>query len=200
MKRFFKHLALIAGSSALLLLLIFLSLKYYTRHGESQKVPDVMEMRSDKAMRLLESEGLVPVVIDSVFAEKIPRLGVVDQNPEAGFEVKKGRKIYLVVNALDVPMVEMPDLAGKSSLKEAKNRLAVAGLQLGELIERPDPSVLTEFDQPVIEQLFEDERILPGTPVKKFSKIDLVIGTMIKSSEDETEGEFEEMLDGEERY
>lgn len=181
MKNILKHLFFIALSSVALLLLILLSLKYYTRHGQSQNVPNVVEMRSDKAMRLLESEGLIPVIVDSVFVENFPKLGIVDQNPDADSKVKKDRKIYLIVNSLDVPMVDMPDIAGKSSLRQARNQLAVVGLRIGSIIEKPDPTVKTEFDQPVLEQLFDDERILPGTPVKKFSEIDLVVGKMIES-------------------
>jgi beta-lactam-binding protein with PASTA domain len=192
MKKILKHLFFIALSLGAVLLLILLSLKFYTRHGQMQNVPDVVEMRSDKAMRLLESEGLIPVIVDSVFAENFPRLGIVDQNPDAGAEVKKGRKIYLVVNSLDVPMVEMPDIAGKSSLRQAKNQLAVVGLRVGEIIERPDPTVQTEFDQPVLEQLFEDERILPGSPVKKFSEIDLVVGKMIENKDSTSAETLEE--------
>jgi len=192
MKKILKHLFFIALSLGAVLLLILLSLKFYTRHGQMQNVPDVVEMRSDKAMRLLESEGLIPVIVDSVFAENFPRLGIVDQNPDSGAEVKKGRKIYLVVNSLDVPMVEMPDIAGKSSLRQAKNQLAVVGLRVGEIIERPDPTVQTEFDQPVLEQLFEDERILPGSPVKKFSEIDLVVGKMIENKDSTSAETLEE--------
>lgn len=171
-----KHLGYIALAFAALILLILLSLRFYTRHGETQKVPDVINLHVDKAIQLLEDENLNAVVVDSVFAENTPKMGIVDQNPRAGQEVKKGRKIYLVINSLDVPMVEMPDLAGKTSLRQAKNILEVKGFKLGKVIERPDPSVLTEHDQPVLEQLYRNERIIPGTEIKKFSVIDLVIG------------------------
>lgn len=175
-KEVLKHLAYIVMAFVALLLLILLSLRFYTRHGETQKVPDVLNLHVDKAIQILEDENLGAVVVDSVFAENTPKMGIVDQNPRAGQEVKKGRKIYLVVNSLDVPMVEMPDLAGKTSLRQAKNILEVKGFKLGKIIERPDPSVLTEHDQPVLEQLYRNERIIPGTEIKKFSVIDLVIG------------------------
>lgn len=77
-------------------------------------------------------------------------------------------------------MVEMPDLAGKTSFQLAVKMLKSKGLELGERIERPDPSIQSAENEPVLEQRLsgQSEEIAPGTPVRMHSKIDLVVATM----------------------
>jgi beta-lactam-binding protein with PASTA domain len=150
-------------------------------------VPNVQELRIDKAIRLLEDHGLSYAVTDTVYREGIELMSIVSQNPESGMKVKKGRKIYLVINAEDLPMVEMPDLAGKTSFQLAVKMLKSKGLELGERIERPDPSIQSAENEPVLEQRLsgQSEEIAPGTPVRMHSKIDLVVATM-PGNEDST--------------
>ena len=101
-----------------------------------------------------------------------------EQTPAPMNKVKKGRKIYLTVNSLDVPEVEMPDIAGKMSFEQAKKTLEGKGLLLGEITRQPDPSISSAADMPVFEQLYRGEPITPGTKIKRKSKIDLVVGVM----------------------
>jgi hypothetical protein len=168
--------------------IFYLLLSAYTRHGQIPvEVPNVQELRIDKAIRLLEDHGLSYAVTDTVYREGIELMSIVSQNPESGMKVKKGRKIYLVINAEDLPMVEMPDLAGKTSFQLAVKMLKSKGLELGERIERPDPSIQSAENEPVLEQRLsgQSEEIAPGTPVRMHSKIDLVVATM-PGNEDST--------------
>lgn len=191
-----KHILLMALVMVGLGIIFYFLLSSYTRHNqEPVEIPNVQELRIDKAIRLLEERGLTYAVTDTVYREGIELMSIVSQNPDAGMKVKKGRKIYLVINSEDLPMVEMPDLAGKTSFQLAVKILNSKGLELGEKIERPDPSIQSAENEPVLEQRLSgrSEEIAPGTPVKMHSKIDLVVATMI-GNEDSTaiEAEFSE--------
>lgn len=156
----------------------FFVINIYTRKGQTQEVPKVTGMSIDKAVAILEENDLDYTIIDSVYDENITRHHVTDQSPLPFNQVKKGRKIYLTVNSLDVPEVEMPDIAGKMSYEQALKTLSGMGLVLGKVTEQQDPSITSASDKPVFEQLYRGEPITPGTRIKRKSKIDLVVGVM----------------------
>ena len=132
---------------------------------------------------MLEENDLDYFIADSVFNDDAPRNSVMDQSPAAMSTVKKGRKIYLTVNSLDVPEVEMPDIAGIMSFEQAKKTLEGKGLVVGFVTKQPDPSITSAADMPVFEQLYRGAPISPGTKVKRKSKIDLVVGVMENQSD-----------------
>lgn len=156
----------------------FFVINIYTRKGQTEEVPKITGMSVEKAIEILEEHDLDYIIADSVFDDEAPRHSVMDQSPAAMSLVKKGRKIYLTVNSLDVPEVDMPDIAGKMSFEQAKKTLIGKGLVLGKVTEQPDPSITSAADMPVFEQLYRGEPISPGTKVKRKSKIDLVVGVM----------------------
>lgn len=156
----------------------FFVINIYTRKGQTNEVPKVTGMHIDKAIQILEDSDLNYTIVDSVYDENITRHHVTDQSPLPFSQVKRGRKIYLTVNSLDVPEVEMPDIAGKMSFEQALKTLHGKGLELGKVTEQPDPSISSASDKPVFEQLYRGEPISPGTKVKRKSRIDLVVGVM----------------------
>ena len=164
---------------------------YYTKHSDALvQVPSVEELRIDKAIRVLEDGGFTYEISDTVFRDGVKLNSIVDQIPEAGFEVKKGRKVFLVVNASEVPDVEMPDLAGKASFSQALRILENRGLKLGKRIELQMSEIKDPDSKPVIEQRYagKNEQIPKGTKIKRNSTVDLVVGVMIEEAV-ELEGE-----------
>jgi beta-lactam-binding protein with PASTA domain len=193
MKQFITTLAKNIGMMLLILIGIgvatFFLLNIFTKHNqEPVEVPNIQELRIDKAIRLLEERGLAYEVTDTVYRDGLELNSIVGQNPEAGMKVKKGRKIYLVINSDDLPMVEMPMLAGKTSFQLALKMLKSKGLELGQKIERPDNSIMSKEDEPVLEQRRAGEtgEIAPGTMIKMHSKIDLVVAVMLNGGDDST--------------
>lgn len=95
----------------LLVLIMCLSawLNSYTRHSEHIDVPSLQGVLVDEAIQYLDSKGLKALVIDSVYADQRPG-SVVEQLPAAGLPVKRGRIVYLTINALGVRMVKMQDV------------------------------------------------------------------------------------------
>jgi len=130
MKKIGVHLGLMGLLLIVLATATMFFLRVYTKHdGELVKVKDLDGIKSNKAIEVLESMGLEGVVTDTVFKDGAKKLAVVNQNPAAGLNVKRGRKIYLVINTDKVPMVMMPDLAEKTSLPQAQSILKRAHLR-----------------------------------------------------------------------
>jgi beta-lactam-binding protein with PASTA domain len=84
---------------------------------------------------------------------------VLDQLPKGGVEVKSGRKVYVTINSFRQKMVKVPYVAGRS-LRQAKNMLEVAGLEIEKLIYEDDIAtnyVLGEYVGH--EQVTEDSKL-----------------------------------------
>ena len=173
---FLLSLALIAG--------LFFFLNRYTRHNEQPvRTPDLIGLNVFEAKDRIEKSDLQMIVADTSYMDGKRKLEVIGQNPEAKLLVKRGRKIYLTINSDKIPKVKMPDLAGKTSLRQAKNMLRANGLVLAEVIERQDPSVEDEVNKPVLDQFLkgEKETIKPNTEIPRLSKINLVVGVPVQN-------------------
>lgn len=181
-----KNLLLMLLVLVVIFVIMFFAINIYTRKGQTVDVPKVTGMDIKKAIDKLNENELEYVIVDSVYDENIPKYFVTEQMPIAMNKVKRGRKIYLTVNSLDIPEVEMPEIAGKMSLEQAEKTLESKGLVLGEITPQPDPSITSENDKPVFEQLYRGSRIEPGTKIKRKSKIDLIIGVMIGNNATDT--------------
>ena len=118
------------------------------------------------------------MVSDTVYKDGAKKLAVINQNPIAGLDVKKGRKVYLVINTGDVPMVRVPDLAEKTSLQQATNILLRSHLKVGQIIKVVNSSVKTKHDEPVLAQYIAGttEELVPGTEIERNSEVDLLVG------------------------
>jgi len=177
-----KTIIYLGITTGILLLATFFFLNFYTHHDDPLvQVPEIEGMRIDKALRTLEEGGFDYEITDTVYREGLPLRAIVDQNPVAGFDVKRGRKVYLVLNSEEIPEVEMPDLAGKTSYKQAVRMLMNRGLRVGRKIKQPDSHIKDPDSEPVLMQRLSGDStmIAPGTKIKRHTVIDLVVGTMI---------------------
>lgn len=148
----------------------WLWLRTYTRHGDKVRIPDLEGLGLEEAVAMLEKRSLQAVVIDSVYRDDLPKGSVVDQDPDAGQEVKPERKVYLVLNAMQPKMLNMPDLVNLSK-RQAISVLDIIGLKVRELEYRPDPCT-----DCVIDQLYRGEPITPDTRIRKGEAVTLVLG------------------------
>lgn len=89
---------LLVGAIGLVILFIWLNL--FTRHGEWEKVPEVENMSYTQAIKLLHDNGFRTDIRDSVYKEGVNPGFVVEQFPKPGAKVKPGRKIFLYINAV----------------------------------------------------------------------------------------------------
>lgn len=153
---------LIAGS------VIFLNV--VTQHNRELIVPDFTNMTVAEAEVLAADAGMRVEVTDSVFAKRIRKGAVRDQNPAPGSKVKEGRRISLTINALNAKKVTMPNLIDLS-MRQALAELQSRGLVLGKLIYVRDMATNN-----VLRQLHGNREIAPGTSVETDTVVDLVVG------------------------
>lgn len=142
----------------------------YTHHGENISVPDLRGLRISKLDNILVTHSFHYKVVDSLYdGEKDPGT-VLDQDPASGSKVKENRTIYLTINATQPPDVKMPDLVDVS-FRQAEAMLQSFGLVVGDVIYRSDLA-----KNAVLQQLYKNKSIKPGTMLPKGGVIDLVLG------------------------
>lgn len=129
-KYFWKNIIAMAVITAILIFLVLKGLDIYTRHGNSVAVPNIKGMTVREAEMFLRNRGLACEVVDSGYAKDKPSGCILEQNPANGQNVKDGRVIYLTINALDVPLRTVPDVADNSSVRQAQAKLMSAGFEL----------------------------------------------------------------------
>lgn len=167
--KWWQKLLIAIVMTVLFLLFINWLLKYMTNHGETLPVPKVTGLTYDEAKSLLEGKDLRCIAFDSVYVPKAKPNEIIDQNPSDSSLVKRNRMIYLTINALAVPRVNVPSVT-EMSLREATSTLQRAGLRVGKITSRPD--LTTNF---VLDQRYEGKYIKPGTELDKGTAIDLVV-------------------------
>lgn len=159
------NLTLIVLTMLALALVAHFAMQAGTRHGARRTVPDFAGIPLDEAQRLARSHDLELQVNDSLFVPAYEGGIVLDQLPAGGVEVKPGRTVYVTINSFRQKSVPVPYVAGRS-LRQAKNMLEIAGLEIEELIYRPD--MATNY---VLEEYCD------GRPVLETSRIEAEIGS-----------------------
>ncbi len=147
-----------------------LFLHIFTQHGVSVAVPDMVGMSRAEAEQLCRKDKLQIVIVDSVYVDAVPKGTVYMQTPKAGEQVKRGRKIYLTLNASHEKQTLMPNLVGLS-LRQARVELPGHGLKLGRLIYVEDIATNN-----ILGQLIAGEPVLPGTKLPVGTVVDLKLG------------------------
>ena len=151
-----KQLLLASAITVLLVVGLVQALKVYTKHGQEIEVPDLKDLRQDQLQAILEERGLSFLVVDSTYIPgKQPAL-VYEQDPVAGSKVKEGRTIYVSITSANTPKVKLPDLIDLS-LRKATIDLRNLGLEVGELIMRPDIA-----NNVVLEMNLAGKNVMPG--------------------------------------
>ena len=136
-----------------------------TRHGARRTVPDFSGIPLEEAQRIALRNDLTLFINDSLFVPAYEGGIVLDQLPAGGVEVKPGRTVYVTINSFRQKSVPVPYVAGRS-LRQAKNMLEIAGLEIAELVYRPD--LATNY---VLEEYYD------GRPVSPTSRLEAEIGS-----------------------
>ncbi len=153
-----------------LIILVQISLFFYTGHGKKIRVPDFSGMTLTQADIFCSQNHLYWLIQDSTYVSGKARGTILDQFPDPGAYIKKNRKIFLVINALQPEIIKMPR-AFDMPFRQAERVLTNAGL----VVERTEyvPYFAPTY---VIEQKFNGTTIAAGSPIAKGSGITLVIG------------------------
>ena len=164
----------------LLLAIFWVVLRYLddiTLHGESISVPNLSGYTVSEVDTILSNKKLRFVISDSVYMQDTKKGVVVEQDPKPEDKVKENRTVYLVVNAIDVPKIPMPELKDLS-LRQALATLETYGFKSGELEYVPDFA-----RDAVIGQKVNGLDVEVGELVKKGSEVVLIMGAGLSDEE-----------------
>ena len=170
MKKILTSLAIAAAIVLVLVVGAMIFLNVATMHGRVLVVPDFTNMSIAEAESLAEASQVRIDVVDSLYVKRMEKGHIYRQNPKAGSQVKKGRRILITINAMNAKKVDMPDLIG-FSMRQATAELQSRGLVLGNLIYQQDMAT-----DNVLAQRCGGRPIAPDVKVETGTVIDLVVG------------------------
>ena len=157
---------------AFLIIFIFLQLLgVITKHGQYLTVPLVTGKTTTEAIKLLKSEGFDVLIQDSIYTDTAKMGIVLKQLPDPNSTVKVNRTVFLTVNRLTLPLIDMPLLKGKA-INFAIDLLRRSHLVLGDTIYKAN-----FMRNSVLSQSYDGKEISQGTKLPWGSSIDLVIGS-----------------------
>jgi beta-lactam-binding protein with PASTA domain len=158
------------GGVIVLLVIFFFSLGWITGNGKTEKVPLVVGLDVTASIKNLKALGFDVELQDSIYVDTLARTAVLRQTPEADEVVKKGRTVYLTINRMIPPQIDMPNLVG-FSLKSAETYLKVLGLRMGTISFVPDRN-----KNVIVAQFIKGAAIAPGTKVSSGTFINFSVG------------------------
>ena len=170
--RFFLKQLLLAGLTGLGLIVLTLDiLDTWTHNGQTQEVPNLLNLQLAEANEVLQKQKLRMEVLDSAkYNPSLPPLAITEQNPLPGEAVKTNRKIYLTINPSDFRKVRVPNII-QITKRNAASILKSVGLTIGKTTYRDNIG-----KNMVLEMRYEGEKIAPGTVLPKTTPIDIVLG------------------------
>jgi hypothetical protein len=135
-----------------------------------------MNMPIDRALNILKDQGF-GASVDSVYVLDQAPGTVIEQDPDAGINVKEGRMIYLKIVKNQAPNVALPDIIDAPYIS-AEATLSNYGLKIGDTTYAADIA-----RNHVLQVKFAGQAIQAGTKIPKGSKVDLVLGDGSGASE-----------------
>lgn len=191
--------------TAVLIVIVLLSigvkfgLDFYTRHGESIVVPNIVHMQFDDAEDKLDSLGLKIVVTDTGYIKTLPPDCILDQSPVPGKRVKGGRVIYVTINSAGSPTLVIPDVIDNGSFREASAQLMAMGFKLGE------PEYIPGERDWIYGIKVNGKPVKAGQRVSKDARLVIVVGDGMRSITDsalfnDNSVHFEEVEEEEPEY
>ncbi len=157
----------------ILLWVILFFVQEYSRHGESQTVPNLVGKTTLEAMDELNNLDLDYAVMDSTFDPDERPLTIISQDPLPDSKVKSGRKIYVTINMQQPPKTEVPYFELGTSFISVREILESHGLKVGNIIYKPFEYRDVFLDMKISGQ---KKSVKPGTLIPKGTKIDLILG------------------------
>jgi beta-lactam-binding protein with PASTA domain len=169
-------LGLILASGLGYLVLFWLILPIYTKHGESVLVPDVSKLTFKQASSKLDDSDLDYEVRDSVYMPNLPALTVLKQYPSPLSVVKPGRTVFLTLNKIKPPMVKLPKVLDVP-VYIAKRTLESWKLAVTDIRKVPDVA-----KDRVLKILASGKEIKPGAEIPQGTGVVLIIGEGLKDN------------------
>lgn len=161
---------------------------WFTHHGEGIEVPELTGLRIPEAQVKLNGLDLQGVVVDSVYDKSKPAGTILDQKPDAGSQVKRGRQIYLTVNKSAMDKQPLPSIIGNRTLQQARELLVKNGFIVGNIeYIRGDKNL-------VLGMKVNGRSVYNGQLVSPDAPVTLVVGDSMTES-DELSQSYDDELD-----
>lgn len=107
---FFLNLMSAVIITVILILITLQWLSSYTRHNQSVAVPDVRGLSVEEAADFFGRNELDYTVVDSIYTSEVSPGAIAEVVPAVGSKVKKGRIIFITVNATTAKKAIIPDV------------------------------------------------------------------------------------------
>lgn len=170
-KAFFKQIGLAIIVFGVLFYGLVQWLSSTTNHNEFVTVPSIIGKDSAAAKTVLEAHGLKLGDVEyKNYNPEFPKAAVVEQQPEQGFQVKEGRKIYVSINKSAYRLVTIPDLSNKTK-REVESTLKAIGFVIGKISYKPHFA-----KDALLELQCNNNTVKPNSTLPYTSVIDLVLG------------------------
>ncbi|TAF74254.1 MAG: PASTA domain-containing protein [Bacteroidetes bacterium] len=159
-------------------LFFYIYLPSVTHHDEAILVPDLKGQTIEKSIEFIEKQDLQYKIFDSTYVPGSRSSTVINQFPKAGEKVKSNRTIYLTINTINPPEINMPNLIGVS-YKSAEMTIKSFGLVLGEVKYKAGSSqgaVLGQFNS-------DNTNLENGKVIKKGTVINLLVSSGLGAEE-----------------
>lgn len=120
------HLALMVVVTAVLIWMVLKWLDIYTRRNAVVEVPAIVGKELHEAEEILARDQLALVVSDSVYNDEAVPGSIIETVPNSGSRIKKGRKIFVTINAFSVRTRAVPNVH-EISMRQALAMLRALG-------------------------------------------------------------------------
>lgn len=165
-----KNVLLAIGIGVVVLLILLAWLKRYTEHGIEFEVPEITGMYLEEARASVESAGLTMEIIDSTYSRKVPLGTIVEQNPPAYSHAKRGRLVYVIINAQHVRQIPLPELHD-ISYRQAEATLKSLGINVSGYTYEP-----SEYRDLILDVRQNGKSVAPGERIDEGSSVELIVG------------------------
>ncbi|MCL2510817.1 MAG: PASTA domain-containing protein [Bacteroidales bacterium] len=167
-KKLYLNIGVALALFVVIVVAVLMSLKSWTRHGESILLPDFREKPVEELERFVKDNHLNYKIIDSVYNDYLPKGTIVLQDPYPNSGVKRGRNIYISVVSSLPESVVMPDVVNLS-VRQAVSLIYGNNLTISKI------DFVSGFDKNAVQkQLVDGQEVEPGTKLKKFTAVTLV--------------------------
>ena len=129
--------ALLTISGIVFLLFDWVIMPVYIRKEKTIRLIDIKNKKLDRAILELNSEGFKGMVFDTVYTSEIAPQTVIDQYPEPGKKIKKGRTVRLRISRPE-KMIFVPNLVGQSK-RSSEIALRQIGLEIDTIYNEFNP-------------------------------------------------------------
>ena len=163
-------------------------LDYWTHHGQTTRVPDVMGMPLEKGIEELHNANLEIVISDSTYSKDIAPGTIVDVVPQPNSVVKAGREVYVTIIAFSPEPLIIETLLVNLSARDAISYLESKGINYRTVY------VPSEHDELVVGAKCNGANLTMGSKITVNDTVVLEIGKKEELQQDNTQEALDNLI------